>query len=105
MIHLNIENFVEEVLESEKPVLIDFWAPWCNPCRMMSPELEAVEKELGDEIKFCKLNTEENPQISQQYAIMGIPTIIIFSKGKIIGRFSGYADRKTIKKMIKNILM
>ena len=104
MINLNLDNFVQEVLESDKPVVIDFWAAWCNPCKMMTPEIEKLSEEYGDKIKFCKLNTEENPEISSQYTVQSIPTIMIFYKGKIIGRFVGFAPKEALERMLKNAL-
>ncbi len=104
MKHLNLTTFITEVLESKVPVVIDFWASWCNPCRMMAPEFEELDKELGDKIKFCKVNTEENPEISQQYTIQSIPTMLIFKDGKIIGRFVGFAPKEQLKQIILNAL-
>ena len=84
------QNFSEEVLKSEGMVLVDFWAVWCGPCQMLSPIIEEVGEELKEKVKVVKLNVDENPQISQQYQISGIPTVIIFEKGEIKEKIVGF---------------
>ncbi len=104
MIHLNIENFSDEVLDSTVPVIIDFWAEWCNPCKMMAPVYEELEKEYKGKLKFCKLNTQEEMLIAQQYSVQSIPTLMIFYKGKIIGRFIGFLEKPYLKKIVDDTL-
>ena len=77
-------NFQAEVLEADKPVLVDFWAPWCGPCRIVAPHLEELASER-DDIRIVKLNTDENPQVSAQYNVMSIPTLLLFKHGQRAG--------------------
>ena len=84
------QNFSDEVLKAEGKVLVDFWAPWCGPCQMLSPIIEEVGQELKDKVKVVKMNVDENPQTSQQYGITGIPTVILFEKGEIKEQIVGF---------------
>lgn len=90
------ENYSEEVEKSDKPVLLDFWADWCAPCRMMSPIVDAVAEELGDKIKVGKVNVEEEQELAMQFQIMNIPTLLIFKGGKVVNQFIGVQDKNTI---------
>ena len=81
VIHLNSENF-DSVVNSDKPVMVDFWAPWCGPCRMLGPTIEAVAKEVGNKAVVCKVDVDENPELAQRFSITAIPTIVFFKKGK-----------------------
>ena len=83
------DDFEIEVLKSEKPVLVDFWAEWCGPCRMVSPILEEISKEHGDKIEIVKMNIDENPQVPQKYGIMQIPTMNIYKDGEIVKQIMG----------------
>ena len=74
-------NFQTEVIESDKPVLVDFWAPWCGPCRMVAPVLEEIAKERGEDIQIVKLNIDENPETAAKFQVMSIPTLIVFKDG------------------------
>jgi thioredoxin 1 len=88
-------NFQAEVLESETPVLVDFWAPWCGPCRVVAPVLEEIAAEKGDQLRIVKLNTDENPQVSAQYQVLSIPTLILFKGGQPVKKVVGaYPKRK-----------
>ncbi|WP_227764964.1 thioredoxin [Zhaonella formicivorans] len=93
-------NFKTEVLESEKPVLVDFWAEWCGPCRMVAPVVEAVAQEYGDRLKVAKLNVDENPLTASQYGIMSIPSLFIFKDGEIANRMVGYMPKEKLKQSI-----
>jgi thioredoxin 1 len=88
-------NFQAEVIESETPVLVDFWAPWCGPCRMVAPVLEEIAQEKGDALKIVKLNTDENQQTAIAYEVLSIPTLILFKNGQVAKKVIGaYPKRK-----------
>ncbi|KKP57968.1 MAG: Thioredoxin [Candidatus Moranbacteria bacterium GW2011_GWF1_34_10] len=97
------KNFKEEVLESDKVVLVDFWAPWCGPCQMMGPIVNDLASELGEDFKVGKINVDENPQSASEYGIMSIPAIKIFKGGKIVKEFVGVQNKDTLKSELKNI--
>ena len=93
-------NFQAEVLESDKPVLVDFWAPWCGPCRMVAPVVEEIASERGDALKVVKLNTDENQQTAIQYNVMSIPTLILFRNGQPAKTVIGaYPKRKLVEEL------
>ena len=97
-------NFDQEVLKSDMPILVDFWAEWCGPCKMVSPAVSQIAEELKDHLKVGKLNVDENPQTSQAYQIMSIPSLKIFKGGKIIGELVGAYPKPMIEKTVKGIL-
>jgi thioredoxin 1 len=102
---LNEKNFNKEVLESEKIILADFWAPWCGPCRMLSPIIEELEKEYKKKkIKFFKINIDENPKIATRFHIMSIPAILIFEKGKVKKQLVGFQSKEELKKIIDKLI-
>ena len=101
---LTDQNFEQEVIKSDKPVLVDFWAPWCGPCKMVSPAVEQIAEELKDALKVGKLNVDENSQSSQQYQIFSIPSLKIFKNGKIIGEMVGAQPKNAILEKVKSIL-
>lgn len=78
---ITVDNFEEEVLKSDIPVLVDFWATWCGPCRMMGPVVDELAKELEGKVKVCKVDTDDNQALAEKYSIMTIPTITVFNKG------------------------
>ncbi|MBQ5759531.1 MAG: thioredoxin [Schwartzia sp.] len=86
------DNFEQEVLNAEGRVLVDFWADWCGPCRMLSPIIEEIAAE-HDDMKVCKINVDENPSLAQQYNVMSIPMVIMFEKGKITGQTVGFQPK------------
>jgi thioredoxin 1 len=100
MVELNKDNFNEEVLDSEIPVLVDFWATWCMPCRMMAPIVEDIATSWHGKIKVGKLNTDEAPEIAGKYGIQAIPTLLIFKGGKEVGRIVGYVPKKTVEEKL-----
>ena len=103
-VEVNGNNFQQEVLESSVPVLVDFWAPWCMPCRMLAPTIEKLAEENQGKLKVCKLNTDENQHIAAQYGIQGIPTLIIFKGGKEVGRTVGVMPKEKLQEKLNPIL-
>jgi len=88
-IKVSDESFQKEVVESNLPVLVDFWAPWCGPCRMIAPTIDEISREYAGKVKVVKLNTDENPTTAMNYNIMGIPTLGIFVNGKLVDQIVG----------------
>ena len=100
VIALNENNFEEEVLKCDKPVLIDFWASWCGPCRMMSPVIDAIAEEKQDSVKVCKINIDEEQNLAGKYNVMSIPTFVVIKDGKETGRSVGVQDKSEIESML-----
>lgn len=100
VINLDSKNFEEEVLNSEVPVLIDFWATWCGPCRMMAPVVEEIANEVGEKAKVCKLNIDENKEIAEKYDVMSIPTFLIIKNGKVAATTVGVQPKENIIKLL-----
>ena len=98
-INISNANFEEEVMQSEKPVLLDFWAPWCGPCRMVVPIVEEIAQERPD-IKVVKVNVDEEPELANRYGIMTIPTLMVMRNGEILNRSSGAKPKKAILAML-----
>ncbi len=95
-IEINDSTFEQEVLNSEKPVVVDFWAPWCGPCRKLGPILDEVSNELGDKVKVVKINTDENLKTAKDYSISGLPSLLVFKGGKAVERLVGLMPKSTI---------
>lgn len=93
------ENFESEVLKSDKPVLIDFWAAWCGPCKMLSPVIDEIAEERSD-IKVGKINVDEQPELASQFAVMSIPTLIVFKNGEIANKAIGVQPKDAILSML-----
>jgi len=104
MIEVTTENFDKKVLESKKPVLVDFWAEWCGPCKMLAPILEKVSKEFNKKIAFAKMNVEFAPEVGQRFGIQGIPCLILFKNGEEEGRITGLHQEPELRKKIKEML-
>lgn len=98
-ININTNNFQNEVMNSNKPVLLDFWAPWCAPCRMVAPTVEEIASERVD-IKVGKINVDEQPELANKFGIMSIPTLVVMKNGKIVQRVSGVRSKNTILEML-----
>ena len=97
VLKLTSENFEQEVLKSDKPVIVDFYADWCNPCKIQSPIVDCIAEEQGDKIKVGKVNVDEAPELADKYEVMSIPTIIIFKNGEIATQFLGVTDKEEIE--------
>ena len=101
---VNDANFKQEVLESSSPVLVDFWAEWCGPCKMVAPTVEEIAKEYEGKLKVCKLNVDEAPKTAANYGIMSIPTLAIFKDGKVMEQVVGAVGKSEITKRIKSYI-
>jgi len=101
MIKIESANFDEKVVKSDLPVLIDFWAAWCGPCKLMAPVFEELSTQYEGKIRFGKLNVDENQDIAAKYGVMSIPTLILFDKGMEVDRIVGFAPRPVLKAKIE----
>ncbi len=97
-------NFKSEVIESSMPVLVDFWAPWCGPCKMIAPVLDELAKEYEGKIKIVKLNVDDNQGTATEFGIKGIPTLILFKDGKVLEQTIGAQSKELLKKMVEKSL-
>jgi thioredoxin 1 len=103
-VHLQSKDFDKEVLQSELPAVVDFYADWCGPCRMVSPIIESLSHQYSGRVKFVKINTDESPDLAERYGIMSIPTIMIFKKGEISSRTVGAGPAQMYKQKIDAVL-
>ena len=99
VIHINKSNFQNEVLDSEKPVLLDFWAPWCGPCRMVTPIVDEIAAERGD-IKVGKVNVDEERELASQFGVMSIPTLVVIKGGRVVNQMVGARPKSQILAML-----
>jgi thioredoxin len=96
-------SFDDEVLQSEKPVLVDFWAPWCGPCRAIEPLVEELAEAFGDKFKFTRCNVDENPVTPTKYGIKSIPTLIFFKEGKVFDKIVGIVPKSKLEEIITKV--
>ena len=104
IVHISDESFEEEVLQSEKPVLIDYWAEWCGPCKMIAPALDEIAGEYSDRLKVVKLNIDDNPLTPPKYGIRGIPTLMVFKNGRVEATKVGAASKAQLTAFIEESL-
>ncbi len=104
VIDVTDQNFDDEVLKSTLPVLVDIWAPWCGPCRMIAPVVDKLAEKYDQRFKFCRLNIDQNPQAATNYQIMSIPTLIFFKDGKVVDRVVGAVPERVLEPKIEALL-
>ncbi len=104
VLEINDQNFENEVIKSETPVIVDFWAPWCGPCRMLAPVTEKLSNAYAGKVKFCKINVDENPNTAMRYRVMSIPTLIFFKDGKQKDSSLGAVPEAMLKPKIEALI-
>jgi len=104
-VELTDDNFEDQVLKSNKPVVVDFWAPWCSPCRMVSPVVEELATDYAEKLKVGKLNVDENSKTASQFGIMSIPSILFFKDGKLVDQVIGAVPKSALKEKVDKILV
>jgi len=104
VIDISDQNFEEEVLKSTLPVMVDLWAPWCAPCRMIAPVVDRLAERYDKRFKFCRLNVDKNPQTASRYRIMSIPTLMFFKDGKVVETVIGAVPERILQPKIEGLL-
>lgn len=104
MLEITRENFEEEVRKSVLPVLVDFWAPWCMPCKIIAPAVEKLAEEMKGKVKISKSNVDENPDVATEFSIMNIPTLVLFKDGKEVSRIMGVNSKEAIEAKIRSAI-
>lgn len=104
LLEIGDSNFDTEVLQAEKPVMVDFWAPWCGPCKAIGPVIEELANAFGDKVKFVKCNVDDNPATPSKYGIRAIPTLIFFKEGNVVDQVTGMAAKAKLEEIINKIL-
>lgn len=100
ILHLTADNFESETKNTSVPVLVDFWADWCGPCKMLAPTLDAIDREAAGRAKICKVNVDEQPTLAARFGIMSIPTMVYFKNGEMTGKMVGARDKRDIKQAL-----
>ena len=103
-IQLTDDTFDKDVIQSSRPVLVDFWAPWCGPCRMLAPVVEEIAKEYTGKVKVGKINTDEHPNAASRFKISAIPTLLFFKEGKVVEQLVGVHSKAEIKKTLDSLV-
>lgn len=101
LVHLGDDNFEQEVIKSDKPVLVDFWAPWCGPCRAIGPIIEELAESYKDSMKVAKINVDDNPKTATIYGVMSIPTIVLFKDGNVLEKLVGLVPKGRLEELIR----